>query len=304
MEPNTKTIFSLNELQLNHDVIALWEHPDSNTSLQPFCLEQGRTEDNPLHDRMVGQTICPEMILVSPQQSNHQAILIIGGGGYTKFALDKEGIDIAEALAALGYTCFVLNHRMPNDYHPLGSDVLLADAQRAMRHIRSGQGQLSYSTVGVIGFSAGGQLAGWIASDYDKSTYVLEDEIDQLSARPDYVGLIYPVISMDDELTHPGTKQRLVEGTLPAKLGKDYSVDRKVMPSTSPCFILHAADDPAVSPENSIAMWRALTQQGVPVELRIVERGGHGFGIRKTKGLTVEGWINQFDLWVHRHRQQ
>lgn len=287
---------SLRELAPDHDVISLWPALTINHDLKPYYIERGNGQR---HDRVTVQINQPEMVLVKPEQGNGIGVLIIAGGGYTRVAFDKEGMDTARWLANAGYTSFVLNYRLPGEGHPLGNETPLADAQRAMRIMRSRGESLQLNTFMVVGFSAGGHLAGWLATRSDEASYPKQDAIDDLSAGPDLAALLYPVISLDENITHMGSRQQFTARLANKVLHPDYSVETMVTESTPPCFLLHASDDPAVKAENSLVMWQALRAKGIPVEMHLVEKGGHGFGIHYTGNLPVSDWPNWLDRWVN-----
>ena len=289
---------SLKELTPNYEVIALWQQD----TLAPLHLNQHFIErgNYKRHDRILTHITHPEMVVVPPPSANGVAVLIIPGGGYTKVAFDKEGMDTAEYLSHLGFTCYVMSYRMPGDGHVWSSNTALADAQRAMRLIRSQAAKQGIEHVAVIGFSAGGHLAGWLSTRFDLPAYPLQDTVDNYPAQPDLTALIYPVISMDERVTHLGSRKQLLGSLTDKPLHPEFSIETMVTAATPPCFILHANDDPSVPSENSILMWQALKNHHVDVDLHIVQQGGHGFGFRQTKGLTVEAW----PTWLHQWLEQ
>ncbi len=181
--------------------------------------------------------------------------------------------------------------------------VSLADAQRAMRLIRSQPERWLLTQLGVIGFSAGGHVAAHLSTCYELNTYIGKEECDTLSARPDFTTLMYPVISMDTTFGHPGSRLELLGKTPYEKSLTEFSMESQVHTDTPPSLLIHACDDLAVKAENSIVFWQALKAHSVPVEMHLFECGGHGFGIRDSKGLPVEIWPNLFDSWV-KHIQE
>lgn len=292
MTPETQVYTSLHQLVPDAEVIPLWPAANSNPHLHPQFTERG---DAHCADRILSGTIVPEMVLVPPPgDSNGIGVVILPGGGYTRVAFDKEGMDIAHMLAGAGFTSAVVNYRMPGDGHPLGSATPLADAQRAVRLLRA----RATERVIVLGFSAGGHLAGWLATDWDRVCDLPQDDTDKLSARPDLVALIYPVISMLDSISHWGTRQQLPPNIASESLHPAFSIETRVNAATPPCFLLHATDDPTVPVENSIVMWQALRAQGIPADIHITWQGGHGFGIRKTTGLPVAQWPQWLIKWI------
>ncbi|MGO1297680.1 MAG: alpha/beta hydrolase [Vibrio sp.] len=291
---------SLEQLSPQYSVLPLWPlNTLPSPALTSSYIERG---NGMYHDRLTTNTAHPEMTIVTPAQPNGIGVLLIPGGGYTKIAYDNEGTDIAEVMTGQGYTCFILNYRLPGDGHDLGARATLADAQRAMRIIRHQQATWQLTSLGVVGFSAGGHLAGWLSTMYQHPIYSPYDECDECSARPDFMGLIYPVITMNENIPHLGSRQQLL-GTLAYEtLHPAYSVETMVHPDVPPCFLLHANDDTSVSPENSLIMWQALKAHHIPVELHLVEQGGHGFGIRQTSGLPVASWLDWLNNWICHHK--
>jgi acetyl esterase/lipase len=221
------------------------------------------------------------------------ACLLIPGGGYERIVIDKEGYDIAAWLHSLGFGAFILKHRLPAEGHAAGADAPLLDAQRAMRFIRSRAGDFGVDPhrLGVMGFSAGGHLAAELSTRFADGLAPPLDHVDGLPARPDFSVLVYPVISMDTRISHPGSRERMLAGagdraTLAreAEFAALHSCELNVRPDTPPAFLVHAADDPAVPCENSLRYVEALRKAGVPAELHLFRSGGHGFGIRSAAG--------------------
>jgi acetyl esterase/lipase len=178
--------------------------------------------------------------------------------------------------------------------------VALQDAQRAVRLVRQHAAAwgLNADRVGVMGFSAGGHVAASLGTKYDRRVYDPVDDADALSARPDFLALVYPVVSMETGVTHEVSRKELIGAEPPAAAVDEHSLDRHVRPDMPPTFLLHADDDSAVSPENSIRLYRALRASKVPAELHVFRKGEHGFGLRFTKGLPVAVWPDLYVAWV------
>lgn len=244
----------------------------------------------------------PYLRVFHPEKSNGRAVLVIPGGAYIFVSIDNEGVEVAEALNARGYTVFVLVHRLPGEGWANRSDVPLQDAQRAMRVVRSLASKHGYEadTVSLLGFSAGGHLAATLATDFAQPVYAPLDEIDQLDARPAVAGLIYPVISMVPPVTHAESRERLLGPAPSAAEIARRSPAEHVTASTPPTFLMHALDDSAVPPENSLEMLRALRAAKRPVEAHLFEEGGHGFGLGNPK-LPVHQWLALFVAFLDRH---
>ncbi|WP_367118579.1 alpha/beta hydrolase [uncultured Chryseobacterium sp.] len=192
-------------------------------------------------------------------------------------------------------------YRLPQEGWPT-TDVPFEDAQRAVRLIRSLADKYGIDPhkVGVLGFSAGGHLAGITATLYNKKFYEPEDPTDSLSSRPDFMGLVYPVISMlpPNNKTH---SLKSILGNHPTlKEETDFSVEKQVTKDTPPAFLVHAADDPISPVANSYLMEAALKKAAVPVEMYIFKTGGHGWGLGKP-GSEVVQWPNLFKSWAQRN---
>jgi acetyl esterase/lipase len=228
--------------------------------------------------------------------------LLVPGGGYGFLAYDNEGIEQARWLNALGVTCFILLYRLPGEGWGERRLVPLQDAQRAMRVIRSRAGSFGVDAkrIAVIGFSAGGHLAGSLATRHGERVYAPVDAADTLSARPDLAGLIYPVISMDAAITHKGSRDNLLGATPSAAEVAAASVETRVTAETPPVFLVHAGDDGAVPIANSITMYAALLAAKRPAEMHLFDEGGHGFGVRLAKTVPTAAWPTLFATYAAR----
>lgn len=236
--------------------------------------------------------------LPPPGTANGTAALLCPGGGYLYSAFDLEGYDIAQWLTAIGVTAFVLKYRLPAEGHQRGYDVPLEDGLRAMRLIRAHASTWSVdpARIGVLGFSAGGNLASALATQSSRIVYNPVDNIDAESARPDFAMLCYPVVTMRSGVTHAGTRQRLI-GTDPDQALVDaYSNELHVTTDTPPTFLAQAHDDP-VSTLNSTLFYDALKAKKVEAEMHLFRTGGHGFGIRRATG-PVRLWTALADEWL------
>lgn len=211
------------------------EAPGARTS--PVRYELSECSNDPaLPDRAVTGIRAPEITVYTPEKSNGAALLVLPGGGYKCVVLDKEGSDLAPLFNARGYTLFVMTYRMPGDGHAEGADAPLVDAQRAIRTLRAraGEWNLDSNKIGVMGFSAGGHLAASLETRYQENVSRPIDAIDRQSARPDFVVLGYPVISMDQPIAHPGSRKELIgETPTQAQLNR-YSPERQVTADTPP----------------------------------------------------------------------
>ena len=207
---------------------------------------------------------------------------------------------MGQRLSRDGLSVFVLTYRLPGGGHALASEVALQDAQRAVRLVRKNAAAwgLRADRVGVMGFSAGGHVAASLGTKYDRKAYEPVDEADALSARPDFLALVYPVVSMEGGVTHDVSRQELIGAEPSASAVEEHSLDKHARPDMPPTFLLHADDDSAVNPENSIRLYRALRANKIPAELHIFRKGEHGFAVRFTKGLPVAVWPDLYVAWV------
>ncbi len=239
----------------------------------------------------------PRLVVRRPKKPNGAAVLILGGGGYRHISIAKESDPTADWLLDYGVTPFVLYYRLPNQGWPVTAPF--QDAQRAMRLIRTRADTwgLDESQIGIIGYSAGGHCAGITATRPDAKLYDPVDEADERSARPDFAGLIYPVLTM-----MPPNRTRLSTLTLLGSnpslaLSADMSVDQQVTDDAPSTFLAHATDDPIAPVENSLLMFSALRKAHVPVEMHVFRSGGHGFNLGQP-GTEDHAWPRLFATWA------
>lgn len=285
----------------NGQEVRLWDGPAPGSEKLSFSeVMTERSKDPSVLDRAYTQILNPTITAFVPGRPNGTALLIMPGGAYARVTFDKEGVDIARVLNAKGITAFVLKYRLPGDGHANREEVPLQDAQRAMRLIRSHaqEWHLDASRIGAMGMSAGGNLAANLGTQFDRGTYTPRDAADRLSARPDFLALLYPVISMTDELTHAQSRKLLLGSDHPSpELIQGFSAEQHVTHETPPTFLACANDDASVSPENSVAFYTALHEAGVPAEFHVFLHSGHGFGIRKAVG-SAKQWPELFITWL------
>jgi acetyl esterase/lipase len=237
-----------------------------------------------------------KIFLAENKNAKNAAVIICPGGGYALLSHEKEGDKVAAWFQSIGVSAFVLKYRLPNDVIMKDKTIgPLQDAQEAIRTLRrhADEWNLDTAKIGVLGFSAGGHLAATVSTHYNDKVYESKDNI---SARPDFSILIYPVISMEDAITHKGSKENLLGKNASAEMVEKYSNEKQVDANTPKTFLVHATDDKAVPVENSINYYLALKNQKVPVEMHLYEHGGHGFG------LGVEGtnknWPAACEKWL------
>ncbi|SEO61737.1 Acetyl esterase/lipase [Flavobacterium sp. CF108] len=227
---------------------------------------------------------------------NQTAVIILPGGGYQHLAIDKEGTKVAQWFNSLGIPAFVLKYRLPSDLIMKNKNIgPLQDAQEAIRYVRQNAAKwnIDPNKIGILGFSAGGHLAATLSTHYDDKVY---ESTYKVSARPDFSLLIYPVISMQNDITHKGSQINLLGNNPSQDLIDSFSNEKKVTAKTPPAFLIHATDDTVVLPENSIDYYLALKKNGVTAELHLYEKGGHGFGLGVND--TSKYWTRDCEEWL------
>lgn len=281
-------------------IIALWpegqipNHIATNT-------EEVRERTNILRISNVQEPTI-EVFLPSDSIATGKAMLIFPGGGYGILAYDWEGTDIAKFLNSHGIAGIVVKYRLPSDKTQFEKHkVPLIDAQRAIRLVRSKADSWNIDThqIGIIGFSAGGHLASTLGTQYNREVYETIDGVDNLSARPDFMALIYPVITMGEN-THEGSKRNLL-GENPSKaMVNQYSSQLQINGNTPTTFLVHAIDDEAVPRENSEYFHTMLSvnRDGEhKASLYLYEKGGHGFSLAKGTP-NLEEWPQKLIDWI------
>lgn len=237
-----------------------------------------------------------KVFLADNKNAKNAAVIICPGGAYALLSHEKEGDKVAAWFQSIGISAFVLKYRLPSDVIMKDKTIgPLQDAQEAIRTVRrrAAEWNLDPAKIGVIGFSAGGHLASTLSTHYNDKVY---DAKDNVSARPDFSILIYPVISMEDAITHKGSKENLLGKNASSEMTGNYSNEKQVTVETPKTFLVHATDDKAVPVENSINYYLALKQHQVPVEMHIYENGGHGFGLG-VQG-TNKSWPKACEKWL------
>lgn len=227
----------------------------------------------------------PAITVYTPKNPTGKTVLMCPGGGYTHQASAHEGHDMADWFNAQGITYAVLKYRLPYG----DNTIPLADAEQAMRILRKYANELGIdpNKVGIAGASAGGHLASTLATHYSSS-----------ETRPDFQILFYPVISMDANKTHMGSRNALLGENPSDELVKKYSNELQVTPDTPKAFIMLSSDDGAVPPANSIDYYTALTGNKVKVSLHAYPVGGHGWGFRD-KFPYKRQWTGELEKWLN-----
>lgn len=260
--------------------------------------DNGMTEPEEKYDGVRVRNVSEaEMYVYLPENDENTgaAVVICPGGGYRIEAMDHEGFDMANFFREQGVAGIVLKYRLPYGHHEVPS----SDARRAIRTIRANAREwgIDPGKIGIAGSSAGGHLASTAGTVFDAGDAGSEDPIEQQSCRPDFMLLLYPVITMNEEFTHMGSRENLIGKGHDMKLVRKYSNELNVNEKTPPTFLILADDDEAVPPRNSIEFYTALIKHKVPAEMHIFQQGGHGFGMRQD-GLPVNNWPHLFIDWL------
>ena len=236
-------------------------------------------------------------VYVPPKEkATGAAVVICPGGGYGINAYKHEGVDVAELLVSNGIAAFVLKYRLPSDKTMKDKSIgPLQDAQQAIRLVRerAKEWNINPARIGIAGFSAGGHLASTAGTHFQKS---LIENPDKISVRPDFMILLYPVISFTDSIGHIGSRTNLVGKDPSPEMIQLYSNELQVTKQTPPTFLMHAGDDEVVKVENSLRLYEALNNNKVPAELFIFPKGGHGFGL--INPTSPDRWMDRCLDWM------
>ena len=268
----TLFFFSIIQAQ-TRDTIYLWNNKvPGEEEAKHMPVQTNNTKGNVI--RLTDITN-PALVVFEPEKQNNSGvgIIICPGGGYNILAIDKEGYEIAEWLNNIGFTAFVLQYRVPNK-----QQGALNDIQRAIRIIRSNslKYNLNPEKIGVLGFSAGGSLCARAATGFTNDTYEKLDSIDTLSSRPNFAMLIYPAY-------------------LDKGANRSITPELKITKETPPFFIFGTTDD--TYGNSSLVMTTALRDNKIPVELHLLPKGGHGYGLRPGN-KAAETWPNLAKIWL------
>ena len=270
-------------------------YPSAIPNSKPYPMKEISMENN---GQFIGyrNISAPTLNVYLPDEktATGTAVIICPGGGYGMESYRLEGAIIAEAFVRQGIAAFILKYRLPSDSTMIDKSIgPLQDAQQAIKTVRqhAAEWKLDTAKIGIMGFSAGGHLASTAGTHFDKS-YIPNEE--KISLRPNFMILIYPVISMTDELTHKGSRENL--------LGKNFAVEQitlfsnelHVNANTPPTWLTHTGDDKVVTVENSIRFYEELIRNKVPAEMHLYPKGNHGFVL----SLPTDEWMQPLFSWM------
>lgn len=246
-------------------------------------------------DQWVTGVSTPTLTRFTPANPNGTAVVIYPGGGYAGLSMDKEGYRVAKAFNQFGVTAFVVKYRLPSDDIMVDKTIgPLQDAQQAVLTVRKHAAEwgLKPDKIGIIGFSAGGHLASTEGTHFDKK--VIDDK-ENISVRPDFMILLYPVISFGP-MAHVGSRENLIGKTPSQSLLDLYSNEKQITANTPPTLLVHCEDDDVVPVQNSLMFYDGLLANKVKAEMHIFDTGGHGFGLNNPRNKGK--WIDWVKNWM------
>jgi acetyl esterase/lipase len=236
----------------------------------------------------------------APSPASGTAVVVCPGGGYLTLAMDHEGSKVAEWLNAIGVTAFVLKYRVGTwDGRKNKYPIPFMDATRAVRTARARAKEFGIDPerIGIMGFSAGGHLASTVGTHFDGGDGGSRDVVERTGSRPNFMILVYPVISLKTEYVHRGSRKSLLGENADPLLVESLSNETQVTSMTPPTFLVATDEDEAVPPENSVLFYLALRKARVPSELHIYRQGGHGFGMT-SKDPILATWVDRCRDWM------
>lgn len=225
---------------------------------------------------------------------NGAAVIVCPGGGYGGLVIEREGYRVAKELNKAGIAAFVLKYRLPSDRIMKDKAIgPLQDAQQAIKTVRekAKEWQIDPAKIGIMGFSAGGHLASTAGTHYDSSFI---DNPQKTNLRPDFMVLVYPVISFEGKIGHKGSSANLLGAAPTAERVNYFSNDLQVTASTPPAYLTHAGDDTVVPVSNSIRFYEALNAKGVAADMHIYSRGQHGY----PQTPSFDEWFGRCQHWM------
>lgn len=225
------------------------------------------------------------------------AVVVCPGGGYNMLAMDHEGHQIARWLNSFGVSAYILTYRLGrNGYkHP----IPMNDGKRAIRTVRANAKVwgIDPERIGVLGFSAGGHMASTLGTHFDAGQSEAADPVERNSSRPDFMVLLYPVISFTEDYQHSGSRISLLGEDADPDLVRLMSNEKQVTDDTPQAFLVHTTEDKVVPPENSIFFYLELKKRNIPAEMHIYEKGRHGLGLG-APGTAFASWPERCEEWM------
>ncbi len=237
----------------------------------------------------------PSLVVFAAEKPNGTAVIYAPGGGYARVAAGVRGGEIVRWLNGIGFNVFMLKYRHA-DY---GAPAPLQDAVRAVRIVRSRAPEFGVNPdrIGMLGGSAGAHLTASAGTLFDAPEARTGAGLDRVSGRPDFMVLIFPVITMRAPVAHDASRRGLL-GESPGEAAQHrWSVDEQVGPGTPPAFLVHSAEDTVAVVENSLLFYQAMRRAKVPIEMHLYPRGPHGAGMDPRLGPVSE-WPRHCERWM------
>jgi len=256
-------------------------------------------KDSIVNERAI-QIASPYMYTFLPSKDDNTgaAVIIFPGGGYHHVTYNLAGFQVAKWFNTMGISAFVVNYRLPTSPDLVQRELApLQDAQRAIKLVRANAAKWRINTakIGVQGSSAGGHLAA-MASCVTQDVANINDTLDTVSAHPNFMILVSPVVTMGKD-AHKGSKTNLLGDTPTQQLIDKYSAELQVTTATPPCFIADAFNDKTVPPINSLLLYKALLEKNVSTSFHVFPQGGHAIGMNNNPGST-EQWKALCEAWL------
>jgi acetyl esterase/lipase len=238
----------------------------------------------------------PRMRVYRAATPNGAAVVVCGGGGYFRIQLWKESTPIARWLQQRGFTVFELIYRLPNDGWDASAPFM--DAQRAIRIVRSRAAEFGVDPqqIGIMGFSAGGHLAGFTALQPQRKLYAGSDTYEKASAKPDFSVLLFPVVSLRKPYDTTRTRREIIGDSPTAEAENAWSLDTYASADAPPTIIFASADDKTAPPGHGIMLFEKLIAAGASAELHMFRDGGHGWGLGRPEQVLSQ-WPEMFVKW-------
>ena len=279
---------------MSQKIYPLFEKEIPNS--KPISVKE--TRDDKDGRLRIGQITEPtiEAWLPTKESNTGTAIIIFPGGGYRIVSYSHEGTEVAKKFQQMGVTAFVVKYRMPDSATMENPSIgPLQDAQRAIQWVRerSTEFNVNPERVGVLGFSAGGHLASTAGTHFSRS-YISNPKA--INLRPDFMILVYPVVTMAESFTHAGSVGQLLGKKPSDDLRSSFSAERNVTPQTPPAFLVHTSADKSVSALNSVYLYKALLENNIKAEMHIYQEGNHGFGLKLPNA--DEWWMDRCRNWL------
>jgi acetyl esterase/lipase len=262
-----------------HTTLPLWPHPQAGSEVDATTAKDNLVAGKPVI--RLANVSNPTITLYAPKKNSGAAVVVFPGGAYRILAIDLEGTEVCEWLNSIGVTCVLLKYRVPDSGPYPKSLAALEDAQRALGMVRAhaAEWHVDPQRIEVLGFSAGAHLAAALSTHFVQRLYDAVDAADQLSCRPDFAVIVYPgYLALSEQNFAANAEIHVTE-------------------KTPPSFIVQTEDDP-VHVENATVYFLALKNAGVPVEMHLYARGGHGYGLRRTE-MPVTAWPQNVETWLH-----